>query len=161
MYTRRTAPTIRHSQLGPSCYRTMLHVFTGTKFHCKILCICVVVSSLSSVLPTSQMFTSGYVNTETILHFFYKIANERGTKTVFTYAHVKWFYGQSKRAYYLNYFIINNVCYHTKILPSISHVNLFSSLICWKMYRHCEENLHVHHSCVWSVGFLTWLLWKS
>ena len=27
-------------------------------------------------------------------------------KTVFTYAHVKWFYGQSERAYYLNYFII-------------------------------------------------------
>ena len=34
---------------------------------------------------------------ETILHFFYKITNERGTKTVFTYAHVKWFYGQSER----------------------------------------------------------------
>ena len=27
-------------------------------------------------------------------------------KTVFTYAHVKWFYGQSERAYYLNYFIV-------------------------------------------------------
>ena len=52
------------------------------------------------------MFTSGYVNTETILHFFYKITNERGTKTVFTYTHVKWFYGQSERAYYLNYFIM-------------------------------------------------------
>ena len=26
-------------------------------------------------------------------------------KTMFTYAHVKWFYGQSERAYYLNYFI--------------------------------------------------------
>ena len=51
------------------------------------------------------MFTSGYVNKETILHFFYKITNERGTKTVFTYAHVKWFYGQSERAYDLNYFI--------------------------------------------------------
>ena len=23
---------------------------------------------------------------------------------MFTYAHVKWFYGQSERAYYLNYF---------------------------------------------------------
>ena len=34
-----------------------------------------------------------------------KITNERGTKTVFTYAHVKWFYGQSERAHYLNYFI--------------------------------------------------------
>ena len=63
-------------------------------------------SSLSSVLPTSRVFTSGYVNTETILHFFYKISNERGTKTGFTYAHVKWFYGQSERSYYLNYFII-------------------------------------------------------
>ena len=49
-----------------------------------------------------------YVNTETILHFFYKITNERGTKTVFTYAHVKWFYGQSERTYYLNYFIISS-----------------------------------------------------
>ena len=63
---------------------------------------------LSRVLPTSRVFTSGYVNTETILHFFYKVTNERGTKTVFTYAHVKWFHGQSERAYYLNYFII---CY--------------------------------------------------
>ena len=64
-----------------------------------------VVSSLSSVLPTSQVFTSGYVDMETILHFFYKTTNERGTKTVFTYAHVKWFYGQSEHVYYLNYFI--------------------------------------------------------
>ena len=42
---------------------------------------------------------------ETILHFFYKITNERGMKTMFTYAHVKWFYGQLEHAYYLNYFI--------------------------------------------------------
>ena len=42
---------------------------------------------------------------ETILHFSYKITNERGTKTMFTYANVKWFYGQSECAYYLNYFI--------------------------------------------------------
>ena len=39
----------------------------------------------------SVVFTSGYVNTETILHFFYKITNERGTKTVSTYAHVNGF----------------------------------------------------------------------
>ena len=65
-----------------------------------------VVSSLSSVLQTSQVFTSGCVNMETILHFFYKITNERGTKTVFTYAHGKWFHGQSERVYYLNYFIM-------------------------------------------------------
>ena len=64
-----------------------------------------VVSSLSSVLPTSQVFTSGYVNMETTSHFFYKITNERGMKAMFTYAHVKWFYGQSEHAYYLNYFI--------------------------------------------------------
>ena len=55
--------------------------------------------------PAYRVFTSGYVNTETILHFFYKITNERGTKTVFTYTHVKWFYGQSEHAHYLNYFI--------------------------------------------------------
>ena len=35
----------------------------------------------------------------------YKIINERGTKTVFTYAHLKWFYGQSERGYYSNYFL--------------------------------------------------------
>ena len=40
-------------------------------------------------------------------NFFYKITNERETKTVFTYAHVKWFYGQSECACYLNYFIID------------------------------------------------------
>ena len=68
----------------------------------------ILIISLSSVLPTSQVFTSGYVNTETILHFFHKITNERGTKTVFTYVHVKWFYGQSERANYLNYFISIN-----------------------------------------------------
>ena len=56
-----------------------------------------------------SVFTSGYVNTETILHFFYKITNERGTKTVFTFDHVKWFHGQSERAYYLNYFIKQSV----------------------------------------------------
>ena len=102
-------------------------------------------SSLSSVLPTSQVFTSGYVNTETILHFFYKITYERGTKTMFTYAHVKWFYGQSEHAYYLNYFIIqyttrqvvmkimsNNTTliqlYSTNTVPSFF---LYSSYISW------------------------------
>ena len=59
-----------------------------------------------------SVFTSGYVNTETILHFFSKITNERGTKTVFTYAHVKWFYGQSERAYHLNYFIMVDLNYN-------------------------------------------------
>ena len=53
----------------------------------------------------AEWFPAYWVNTETILHFFYKITNERGAKTVFTYAHVIWFYGQSEHAYYLNYFI--------------------------------------------------------
>ena len=53
-----------------------------------------------------SVFTSGYVNMETILDFFHKITNERGTKTVFTYTHAKWFYGQSECVFYLNYFII-------------------------------------------------------
>ena len=78
-----------------------------------------VVSSLLSVLPTSQVFTSGYVNMETILHFFYKITNERGTKTMFTYTHVKWFYGQSKCTHYLNNFIKNNRQRHNKKLPDL------------------------------------------
>ena len=69
-----------------------------------------VISRLLSVLPTSQVFTSGYVNTETILYFFYKITNERGTKTLFTYAHVKWFYGQSEHTHYLNYFYSSIWC---------------------------------------------------
>ena len=87
-----------------------------------------VVSSLSSVLPTSQMFTSGYVNTETILHFFYKITNGRGTKTVFTYAHVKWFYGQSERAYYLNYFVtsIKTILYNSKMYENLFEFIFFS-----------------------------------
>ena len=87
-----------------------------------------VVSSLSSVLPISQMFTSGYVNMETILHFFDKITNERWTKTVFTYAHVKWFYGQSERAYYLNYFItsIKTILYNSKMYENLFEFIFFS-----------------------------------
>ena len=73
------------------------------------------VNTRKVVLSTSQVFTSGYVNTETILHFFYKITNERGTKTVFTYAHAKWFYGQSERAYYFNYFITFNLTRSTPL----------------------------------------------
>ena len=84
-----------------------------------------VVSSLLSVPPTSQVFTSGYVNTETILHFFYKITNERGMKTVFTYAHVKWFYGQSERVSYLNYFII---FFKLSSFIIIMHYNLYTSV---------------------------------
>ena len=65
------------------------------------------VSSLSSVLPTSQLFTSGYVNTETILHFFYEITNERAS----SYNEGKrracccCSFGFSAKNYYLNYFI--------------------------------------------------------
>ena len=74
-----------------------------------LLCTCKPVCELYCTLKKCKVvsvFTSGYVNTETILHFFYKITKERETKTVVTYAHVKWFYSQSERAYYLNYFII-------------------------------------------------------
>ena len=46
----------------------------------------------------------------------YKITNERGKKIAFIYAHVKWFYGQSERAYYLNYFI---KLYKKNIVPKI------------------------------------------
>ena len=74
-----------------------------------ILFLGVKVFDIEEMYLMISVFTSGYENTETILHFFYKITNERGTKTVFTYAHVKWFYGQSERVYYLNYFINNNV----------------------------------------------------
>ena len=93
-----------------------------------------VVSSLSSVLPTSQVFTSGYVNMETILHFFNKITYKRGTKTVFTYAHVKWFHGQSEHAYYLNYFIIlHSQTNYSNLLQFHKHRTVLGRLAgdCW------------------------------
>ena len=74
---------------------------------------------LHQVIVYIQVFTSGYVNTETILHFFYKITIERGTKTVFTYAHVKWFYGQLERAYYLNYFINHFSTHRESVLSTL------------------------------------------
>ena len=88
------------------------------------------------------MFTSGYVNTETILHFFYKITNERGTKTVFTYAHVKWFYGQSERACYLNYFINLNT-----VVRSIPSQKFHSDL------QHNTFHQHQHETAVSPMSF--------
>ena len=44
---------------------------------------------------------------------------------MFTYAHVKWFYGQSERAYYLNYFI--NV---SQILPVPYFIAYFRPEVC-------------------------------
>ena len=97
------------------------------------------------------------VNTETILHFFYKITNKRGTKTVFTYAHVKWFYGQSERAYYLNYFIKDilshidrfrnetpkrNMIYFRLQLSKLSLINAAP------IYRHINFR-HASTLCLW------------
>ena len=56
--------------------------------------------------PEDKKISVGNHELIQLIDFLYKVTNERGTKTVFTYAHVKWFYGQSERAYYLNYFII-------------------------------------------------------
>ena len=107
------------------------------------------VSSLSRVLPTSQVFTSGYVNTETNLHFFYKITNERGMKTVFTYAHEKWFYGQSERAYYLNNFII-------KIVPCLwrtKFANFNQSTYKKRFFQicFCLETIY------WDIHLILWI----
>ena len=44
---------------------------------------------------------------------------------MFTYAHVKWFYGQSEHAYYLNYFI--NV---SQILPVPYFIAYFRPEVC-------------------------------
>ena len=106
-----------------------------------LLCTCKPVCELYCTLKKCEVvsvFTSGYVNKETILHFFYKITNERGTKTVFTYAHVKWFYSQSERAYYLNYFIIPFL-----LLPLCSNIKFFGTF-------------HRHESCrtdrLWAIG---------
>ena len=57
----------------------MVSVFAGNHSASRRGFLC-----LSRVPPTSRVFTSGYVNTEIILHLFYTITNERGTKTVFT-----------------------------------------------------------------------------
>ena len=90
-----------------------------------------------------SVFTSGYVNTETILHLFYKITDERGTKTVFTYAHVKWFYGQSEHAYYSNYFINLNVCWpqFDWSWPKYSHNNNKPQLLSPKQMKTAHLNL--------------------
>ena len=100
-----------------------------------------VVSSLSSVLPTSQVFTSGYVNTETILHFFYKITYERGTKTIFTYTHIKWFYGQSEHAYYLNYFI--NSLLHS-VMTAARLKSIFNSCLMVYLGNYHQNNSTDH-----------------
>ena len=93
-----------------------------------------VVSSLSRV-----------VNTETILQFFYKITNERGTKTVFTYAHVKWFYGQSERTYYLNYFIKPNE-------STNHHIH-----ICTQMHQPLVTNIvHIMTMTKTYISFINW-----
>ena len=105
-----------------------------------LLCTCKPVCELYCTLKKCKVvsvFTSGYVNTETILHFFYKITNERGTKTVVTYAHVKWFYSQLERAYYLNYFIIPFL-----LLSLCSNIKFFGTF-------------HRHKSCRPSALFCT------
>ena len=47
---------------------------------------------------------------------------------MFTYAHVKWFYGQSERAYYLNYFItsIKTILYNSKMYENLFEFIFFS-----------------------------------
>ena len=68
--------------------------------------------------PPKCLHQANYVNMATIFHFFYKITNERGTKTVFTCTRVKWFYGQSEGVYYLNYFIKpDDLVIPTKVAP--------------------------------------------
>ena len=57
-----------------------------------------------------------------------------------TYAHVKWFYGQSERAYYLNYFININAGFFS------------NSVFCAKNLLHfysCEPRLNPCH--LWAI----------
>ena len=51
---------------------------------------------------------------------------------MFTYAHVKWFYGQSERAYYLNYFI-KDIC-------TLLTRCLYSSLCSWIIMTNIDKN---------------------
>ena len=77
--------------------------------------------------------------------FFYKITNERGTKTVFTYAHVKWFYGQSERTYYLNYFIKPNE-------STNHHIH-----ICTQMHQPLVTNIvHIMTMTKTYISFINW-----
>ena len=59
-------------------------------------------------------------------------------KTVFTYAHLKWFYGQPERAYYLNHFIITNNKHCTAVLVrylgNICEATISRTMI-WKVFR--------------------------
>ena len=90
-----------------------------------------------SVLITVDMLA--LVSFSWLMKKFYKITNERGTKTVFTYAHVKWFYGQSERAYCLNYFIKQTLIISPWILfrkMIISHLELG---LCQFMYSKQNE----------------------
>ena len=65
------------------------------------------------------------VNTESILHFFYKITNEKGTKTVFTYARVKWFYGYVNTESILRFFYKITNERGTKTVFTYAHVKWF------------------------------------
>ena len=45
---------------------------------------------------------------------------------MFTYAHVKWFYGQSERAYYLNYFIKGFPALRKAVTTHVKKYDIFS-----------------------------------
>ena len=68
---------------------------------------------------------------------------------MFTYAHVKWFYGQSERAYYLNYFITGhtkiprqaNCCVFIQWRHSLFNCSLYSVYILGLVGIHCEHLL--------------------
>ena len=68
-------------------------------------------------------------------------------KTVFRYAHVKWFYGQSERTYYLNYFIIrDDRDFVLKLVDSYSGLwmrktfggQMCTSSLCWPQVPFCK-----------------------
>ena len=61
---------------------------------------------------------------------------------MFTYAHVKWFYGQSEHGYYLNYFIIIIVSHDFpySVIPLYIYTNYCTCRIKSMNY---EANEHV------------------
>ena len=57
---------------------------------------------------------------------------------MFTYAHVKWFYGQSERAYYLNYFIKKTYvqCLLYRFIHNPKDFDFISSFLPGKVSQH-------------------------
>ena len=69
---------------------------------------------------------------------------------MFTYTHVKWFYGQSERAYYLNYFIKINYLSTDKFVWDGNVTPRHNS----KVHLHSFIMALQFHPCFWDEGIV-------